>query len=99
MKQAEDTEKGLFAIDPDDSGENTLRYGRMKYDGKRGHYTPDCVLTITDFVSYFTKSEAQKAARRIGAPQTHVEKIGTRFGSAWGIRHDFRDKYFLATYC
>ena len=57
MRQAEDIEKGLFAIALDDSGENTLRYGRMKYNGKLGYYTPDCVLTITDFVLYFTKNE------------------------------------------
>jgi hypothetical protein len=96
MKQSEDKERGLFAIDPDDSGENTLRFGRMKYDGKREHYASDCVLPLADFITYPTKKAAMAAAKRLRFPQNHVEKIGSRFWSCWGIRHDFRDTYFLS---
>ena len=97
MKQAEDKEKGLFAISPDNRNENTLRFGRMKFNGKLGYFVPDCVLSLEDFVTYLTKAEAKKAAKRLGFTQDKVQKIGSRFWSCWGIRHDFRDKYFLAS--
>lgn len=98
MKIAEDEARGLMAVALDDGDENVLRYGRMKYDGNRRQYTPDCGLALSNFAAWPTKKEASDAAKRLGFPVTHVERIGSRFWSCWGIRHDFRDSYFLATY-
>lgn len=98
MKRAEDGSKGLMAVDPDDSGENTLRYGRMKYDGRLRLYRSDCVLNLDEFANWPTKKEAVAAARRLRMPAANVDRIGSRFWSAWGIRHDCRDHYFLAVY-
>ena len=95
---AKDEANGLMAISLDDTGENVLRFGRMKYDGARGHFTPDSILCLRDFVSFPTKAKAAKAARAIGFTTGHVEKIGSRFWSCWGIRHDLRDCYFLAIF-
>lgn len=98
MRQTENKEKGLFAISPDDTNENILRFGRMKFNAKLGYYVSDSILSLENFVSWPTKSEAKKTAKRLGFTQDKVEKIGSRFWSCWGIRHDFRDKYFLATF-
>ena len=87
-----------MAIDPDGSGENIMRYGRMKYDGSRKCYISDCVLNLDDFANWQTKREAVQAAKRLSIPVSYVERIGSRFWTAWGIRHDFRDSYFLAVY-
>lgn len=98
MRYAEDQEKGLFAMSVDDSGDNVRRFGRMKYDGGLRLFVPDCILSFDQFVTYSTKRHAIETARRLGYPANHVEKVGTRFWSAWGIRHDFRDRYFLALF-
>lgn len=95
MKYAENEEKGLMAIDPQGNGENVLRFGRMKYDGKLRIYRSDCVLNLADFATWIKKSDATKAARDLGFTSRHVERIGSRFCSVWGIRHDLRDCYFL----
>ena len=97
MNQAEDETKGLMAIQPEVS-KPTLQFGRMKYDGKLKAYRSDCVLNLADFQTWRTKREAVCAAKAIGFPASHVERIGSRFCLAWGIRHDHRDGYFLATY-
>lgn len=98
MKYAEDEKTGLFAIDPDGSNENTRRFGRMKYDGKLKLFRSDCVLNLDDFATWPTKKEAVAAAKRLRIPAANVDRIGSRFWSAWGIRHDYRDSYFLAVY-
>lgn len=98
MKKSEDTVKGLMAISLDDSNENVLQFGRMKYDGSLRVFRSDSVLNLDDFVSYQTKAQAVKAAKNLSIPASHVERIGSRFWSCWGIRHDFRDHYFLAAY-
>lgn len=98
MNMAEDTEKGLLAMSLDGTSENVLRFGRMKYDGSRRLFRSDSSLQLDDFVSFAKKPDAVKAAKRLGFPASHVEKIGSRFWSCWGIRRDHRDTYFLATY-
>lgn len=98
MNKSEDIEKGLFAIDIDDSGENILQFGRMKYNGKLECYVSDCILSLQDFVSYPTKQKAKIAAKHLGFTQDKVQRIGSRFWLCWGIRHDFHDNYFLATF-
>ena len=80
MQIIKNTDLGLLAVDPDGGGENTLRFGRMKYDGKRKHYTPDCKLSLQDFCTWPIKAEAQKAARRIGFTAGHVELVGELVG-------------------
>jgi hypothetical protein len=98
MKSCEDSDKGLMAVDLDGSGDNVFRYGRMKYDGRLGCFTSDCLLPLSSFVSFPTKADALRAAQSLRFPSSHVERIGSRFCSAWGIRHDFRDSYFLAIF-
>jgi hypothetical protein len=98
MKQAEDQDRGLMAIDPQGDGENVLRYGRMKYDGKLCLFRSDCALNLSDFATWPTKQAAVSAAKSLGFSTAHVERIGSRFCSVWGIRHDHRDHYFLAVY-
>lgn len=98
MKKFEDEKNGLMAIDPDDSNENTLRFGRMKYDGKRRLFVSDSCLNLEDFFSFYTKKEAVKVAQNLGFTANHVERIGSRFWSGWGIRYDHRNNYFLANF-
>ena len=98
MKRAENTEKGLLAISLDDSGDNILRFGRMKYSGELCQFVPDCALSISDFITYMTKKDATKAAHNMGFTSHHVDRVGSRFCRVWGIRHDFRDSYFLARF-
>ena len=95
MASAENTDLGLMAKEFDGV---LKRYGRAKYDGRLGYYRPDCVLTLSEFVTFRTKREAGKFATGNGYTAQHVERIGSRFWSAWGIRHDHRDSYFLANY-
>ena len=96
MKIVEDKEKGLFVVAVDDA--HVLRYGRMKYDGSLRLWRSDCVLPLKNFVTWPTKSEACSAAMRLGFTRAHVERVGSRFWSCWGIRHDPRDNFFLAIY-
>lgn len=98
MQYARDEERGLLAIALDDDSTNVLRFGRMRYDGKLRLFRSDCCLCFSEFVSYATKLEAVAAARRLRFPAAHVERIGSRLWSAWGIRHDHRDSYFLAVF-
>ena len=87
-----------MAIDPQGDGENLLRFGRMKYDGRLKCFRTDCVISLSEFATWNTKSEATKAAKSLGFTARHVDRIGSRFCLVWGIRHDLRDNYFLATY-
>ncbi|HOR83010.1 MAG TPA: hypothetical protein PLF32_10210 [Bacteroidales bacterium] len=98
MQIAENKELGLLAVSPDDSNENISRFARMKYSGDLGCYTPDCSIQFGDFVSFRTKKEAVRMALKLRYTANHVCRIGNRWGYAWGIRHDFRDNYFLAIY-
>ena len=98
MQISENQEKGLMAISLDDSGDNVLRFARMKYSGDLRRFVPDCSIPAGDFVSYDTKKEAVRAAQSLSFPATHVGMIGNRFFKAWGIRNDHRDNYFLARY-
>lgn len=95
MRFSEDTDKGIMAKD---TGDRILRFGRCIYDGKLRHYTPKSCLTFRNYVTYNTKSEATKEAKKLGFTSGHVQKIGNRFCSAWGIKHDPRDDYFLANF-
>jgi len=70
------------------------RFARMKYDGNLECFVADSVVNIGDIVNFWTKKEAQVAAKRL--PVCGVDKIGGRFFKAWGLRHDLRDNYFLA---
>jgi hypothetical protein len=95
MKIAKDDEKGLMAIGLD---HKTLRFARMKYDGSLRCFTNDSVIQYNDFVAFSTKKKAIDYALSIGFQHNSVEQIGNRFERVWGIRHDIRDKYFLAKY-
>jgi hypothetical protein len=96
--KAENTELGLMAISLDDSEDNIMRFARMKYDGHLCLYTPDCSISISDFIVKRTKQEAIQLAKRLSYPASHVQKVGNAFCSGWGIRHDYRDNYFFANY-
>lgn len=98
MLLAENKESGLLTVDPDGSNQNTLRFGRMKYNGERGYYMPDCKLSLQDFATYPTKKEAIKAAKNLGFTARNVNRVGSRFWSCWGIRYDFKNEYFLAVF-
>lgn len=98
MQKAENTELGLMALSLDDSGENVLRFARMKYDGRLCLYTPDCSISISDFIVKRTKQEAIELAHRLSFTTSNVQKVGNTFCSGWGIRYDYRDTYFLANY-
>lgn len=97
MRRAEDAEKGIMAIALDDGEENILRFGRMKYDASLRLFRSDCALSLCDFAVYPTKGKAVAAAKVLRFPAHHVERVGSRFWAGWGIRHDARDRYFLAT--
>ena len=96
MRRAEDEVKGIMAVALDDGEENILRFGRMKYDASLRLFRSDCALNLRDYAVYPTKREAFAAAKRLRFPAHHVERVGSRFWAGWGIRHDARDKYFLA---
>jgi len=95
MVITEDAHKGLLTVDIDGTGANVRRFGRMKYDGSRRHFQSDSAFVLRDFVAFPTKAEALAAARTLRFRQYLVEKIGSRFWSCWGLRHDIRDRYFL----
>lgn len=97
MRRAEDAEKGIMAVALDDGDENILRFGRMKYDASLRLFRSDCALSLCDFAVYPTKVKAVAAAKVLRFPAHHVERVGSRFWAGWGIRHDARDLYFLAT--
>ena len=97
MRRAEDAEKGIMAVALDDGGDNILRFGRMKYDASLRLFRSDCSLNLRDYAVYQTKREAVAAAKSLRFPAHHVERVGSRFWVGWGIRHDARDHYFLAT--
>lgn len=96
MKIAEDKDKGLLVVAVDDA--HVLRYARMKYDGSLRLWRSDSVIPLSDFCTWPTKAEACDAASRLGFTHGHVDRVGSRFWSCWGIRHDLRDNYFLAIY-
>jgi len=97
MRRAEDEVKGIMAVALDDGNENILRFGRMKYDASLRLFRSDCCLNLSDYAVYPTKREAVAAAKSFRFPAHHVERVGSRFWAGWGIRHDSRDHYFLAT--
>ena len=97
MRRAEDEAKGIMAVALDDGDENILRFGRMKYDASLRLFRSDCALSLCDFAVYPTKGKAVAAAKVLRFPAHHVERVGSRFWAGWGIRHDARDRYFLAT--
>lgn len=96
MNIAEDQNLGLMAVDIEPG--RVRRYGRMKYNAQYVFFVTDCALTLSEFISFPTKKIAFQEARNLGFTNGHVVRIGSRFWSAWGIRHDLRDRYFLADY-
>lgn len=95
MRQAEDKQKGIMAIECQG---HIFKFARTKYDGRLGCFTPDSVVNIKNYTTFFNKKEAQIYAKHNGFPLSHIARFGNRFGKLWGIRYDFRDEYFLAEF-
>ena len=95
MRQAEDTQKGIMAMD---LGGRIFKFARAKYDGHLGCFTPDSAISIKEYTTFFNKREAQIYARQNGFLIANVARFGNRFGKVWGIRYDLRDEYFLAEF-
>jgi hypothetical protein len=94
---AENKERGLFAFSVSD-GEHILQFARMRYDGKLSCFVNDSIINYCDFVTWWTKPAAIKAAKRLGFTADHIERIGSRYEKKWGLRYDIRTNYFLARY-
>lgn len=90
----DDQRRGVMALDLTPP----LRFGRMKYSGKLRLWVSDCTINLCDFITFPTKHDAILHARTLGWTSSHVERIGSRFWSCWGIRYDIRDNYFLAKF-
>jgi hypothetical protein len=94
MKIVRDEEKGIMAID---TGYEVMRYARCKYDGKLRCWKPDSIIPMSDYVA-LPKVAAQKYARSIHFPLTHIERLGNHYGVLYGIRYDVRSDYFMAVW-
>ena len=95
MRLAEDKERGLLAIQVEDQ---VFRFARAVYDGGLLCYKPQSVIPISQFRTFPTKALASEEARRLSWPQRNVQRIGNRFGVAWGLKLGPLHDYFLADY-
>ena len=62
--------------------DNRIDWVDVKYDTKIKAYRPHL---LSDLVTFLSKADAIEYAHSHSFPQAYVQRVGSRFWSAWGL--------------